>query len=172
MKFFAQCLGEVVFLGALVFCAHPVRIRAQTHARAANSRETNPIAVRILRDPVMVASSCWLLERDPIHPEGPGRWLQVPIRETGDAIPFDGDSADLALGVVADHARPIIRGGDQLMIEENSKLVDARLQAVALQSASTGEIFAVRLRSTGKLVRAVAMAPGRAEFAQGTGVRP
>jgi hypothetical protein len=128
MRFFTQCFGEVVFLGALVFCASPTRIHAQTHARGTNSRQTKPIAVRILRDPILVASSCWLLERDPIHPEGPGRWLQVLNREPGGAIPFDGASADFAFGVVADRARPIIRGGDQLMIEESSKLVDARLQ--------------------------------------------
>jgi flagella basal body P-ring formation protein FlgA len=43
---------------------------------------------------------------------------------------------------------------------------------VALQSAGPGQVFAVRLRSTGKVIRAVALAPGRAEFAQGTGVQP
>jgi hypothetical protein len=171
MKLFAECRGAVVSIVVLAFCPYSARIVAQTLARGASQQPTNSTAVRVLNDPTLIVS-CWLLERDSTHPEGPGRWLQAPSRELGDSIPLNRPITGVARGVVTDHTLPVIHGGDTLMIEEDSKLAEVRLQAVALKSAGPGEIFAVRLRSTGKMILAVAVAPGRAEFAQGTGARP
>jgi hypothetical protein len=162
-----QCLGVVVFIVSLGFCACPGRVLAQSLDSGTSQRGTNSVAVRILKDPALIAS-CWLLERDPTHPEGPPRWRQVPSREPGDSIPLNRP----VTGIVTDRAPAVIRSGDQLTIEEDSKLVEARLQAVALESAGPGEILAVRLRSTGKIIRAVAVAPGRGVFAQESEERP
>jgi flagella basal body P-ring formation protein FlgA len=59
-----------------------------------------------------------------------------------------------------------------MVIEESSDLVETRLQAVALGRAAPGEFLEVRLRMTGKVLRAVALAPGLAEFAHRHEVRP
>jgi flagella basal body P-ring formation protein FlgA len=50
------------------------------------------------------------------------------------------------------------------MVEEHTPIVEAHLEAVALGSAAVGEEFDVRLRVGGKVLRAVALGPGRAEL--------
>lgn len=67
---------------------------------------------------------------------------------------------------------PVIRTGDRLIVEENTALVEARLEAVALGPAQPGSSFNVRLVAGGKIVRAVALGPGRAAFAPVKRVQP
>jgi flagella basal body P-ring formation protein FlgA len=50
-------------------------------------------------------------------------------------------------------------------VEESSPVVEARLEAVALGPAVVGSAFNVRLKIGGKIVRALALAPGRAALA-------
>jgi flagella basal body P-ring formation protein FlgA len=50
-------------------------------------------------------------------------------------------------------------------VEELTGVVDARLEAVALEPAVMGAHFKARLRIGGKVVRAVAVSPGHASFA-------
>jgi flagellar basal body P-ring formation chaperone FlgA len=171
MKFFWQDGAVAIRLAALVFCVHSILIFAQTNAPTANGKTTDSAAPRALKDPSMIGS-CWQLERNPEHPERPGRWLREPMRESCDSIHDQRTSAGSQASQVRTHARPVIRSGDQLTLEENSKLIEARLQAVALESAVQGGILAVRLRTTGNVVRAVALAPGRAEFANESGAKP
>jgi hypothetical protein len=97
----------------------------------------------------------WLLMPDPVHPAGPGRL--VLAGEVHLAIPRPG-----ALAV--EQPRRVIRAGDRLIVEENSAVVEARLEAVALGPAVIGSTLDVRLEIGGKVVRAVALAPGRAVF--------
>jgi len=59
---------------------------------------------------------------------------------------------------------PVLRAGERLMVEEHTPIVEAHLEAVALGSAAVGEEFDVRLRVGGKVLRAVALGPGRAEL--------
>jgi len=66
---------------------------------------------------------------------------------------------------------PMIRSGDKLVIEEHSALVEARLEAVSLGKAVQGAEFNARLAIGGKVVRAVAISPGRAAFATGAGAQ-
>ena len=67
---------------------------------------------------------------------------------------------------------PVIRAGDRLIVEEHTAVVEARLEAVALGPAASGSPFQVRLTIGGKVVRAVALGPGRAAFAAETEARP
>jgi hypothetical protein len=67
---------------------------------------------------------------------------------------------------------PVIHAGDALIIEENSALVEARLEAVALGPAESGWAFNARLKIGGNVVRVVALGPGRAAFAPPTEARP
>ena len=48
------------------------------------------------------------------------------------------------------------------MVEEHTPVVDARLEAVALNPAMAGSVFNVRLSVGGRTMRAVALGPGRA----------
>jgi hypothetical protein len=151
---------------ALIFGIYSAFISAQTLTRATDKPQTGSTILRILKDPVL-DSSCWLLKRDPTHPEGPGTWFRTSLKN----IPILSDNAQLnaGSGVIGRPVHPVIRGGDQLVIEENSDLVDARLQAVALGPAVQGEALEVRLRTTGMVLRAVALGSGRASIVQ---VRP
>ena len=58
----------------------------------------------------------------------------------------------------------MIRAGERLVVEENSAVAVARLEAVALASAVIGSNFEARLTIGGMVVRAQAIAPGRAEL--------
>ena len=98
----------------------------------------------------------WLLMRDPRHPGGPGRLVRVESarnqtrRDKAGVEPFQGE------------LRPFIHAGERLIVEENTPVVEARLEAVALGPAVAGSPLDVRLKIGGKVVRVVASAPGRA----------
>ena len=49
-----------------------------------------------------------------------------------------------------------------VIVEEHTAVVEARLEAMALGPAAVGGAFRARLRMGGKVVRAVALGPGRA----------
>jgi flagella basal body P-ring formation protein FlgA len=66
----------------------------------------------------------------------------------------------------------VIRTGDALLVEEHTAVVDARLEAVALESAAKGARFKTRLEIGGKVVRAIAISPGRAGFAPESEIVP
>ncbi len=123
--------------------------------------------IRSIEDPNL--GQRWLLLRDPDHPGGPGRLLQVaaassgvqpgrPANPTASAAPRPQPAA----------LRPIIHAGDRLVLEENSAVAVVRLEAVALESAPVGSAFRARLKIGGKAVHAVALATGRAAFQPGT----
>jgi hypothetical protein len=94
----------------------------------------------------------WLLVRDASHPAGPGLLLLVSSTRavTTHSTP------------TAETPAPIIRIGDRVIVEENTALVNARLEGVAMAPASAGLAFSVRLSIGGQVMRAVAIAPGRA----------
>lgn len=68
-------------------------------------------------------------------------------------------------------AKPVIHAGEAVQVEEHSAVVDANLQAVALSSAAPGGILRVRLRIGGRVLRARAVAAGRATL-EPAGGRP
>ena len=105
----------------------------------------------------------WLLTQDPGHPAGPGRL--VP----GQASSFAGSQLTSAPSA---RLLPAILTGDRLIVEESTARVDARLEAVALGSAQVGSHFNVRLLIGGKVVRVVALGPGRAALVPQTRPRP
>lgn len=104
------------------------------------------------------SGSVWLLLRDPERPGGPGRLVlaasesHTPAGATKDCVPIPG-------------SQPVIHAGDALIVEEHTAVVDARLAAIALGSAARNAQLKARLRIGGKVVRVVALAPGRAALA-------
>jgi hypothetical protein len=67
---------------------------------------------------------------------------------------------------------PVIHAGDRLIVEENTRVAVARLEAIAMGPALRGSPLNVRLSIGGNVVRAVALGPGRAAFAREVGSRP
>jgi hypothetical protein len=108
----------------------------------------------------------WLLVRDKSNPGGPGRLeLASPGRDQG-AFARQAQG----LGVAPTRPVAIIRPGDKLLLEEHSPTADAYLEGVALGPAWPGSPLNVRLLIGHKVVRAVALAPGRAALVAATEV--
>jgi hypothetical protein len=105
-------------------------------------------------------------EHLPEHPSTPGKSVESTSAESLASRP-----KPVALVMSIKHepvqppVRPMIRAGDHVRVEEHSAVVDARLEAVALGSASAGSVFNVRLAIGGKVMRAIADGPGRATLA-------
>ena len=104
--------------------------------------------VRVIDDPN--TGTRWAVVRDAAQPGGPGRLIKAEQ---------DGRRAS-AHGAEASQP-PVIRVGEHLVAEEHTSRVEATLEAVALESATAGSSLAVRLKMGGRVLRAVAVAPGR-----------
>ena len=141
--------------------ARRMAVSASVSAAARSAGEV----VREIDDPY--TGSRWLLVRNLRDPAGPG--LLVLAAPSGN--PFRSserheDARALTAPAAAPPAfRPVIRAGDRLVVEQNTARIEARLEAVALGPAGAGQSFAARLEAGGKVVRAVAIAPGRANLA-------
>jgi hypothetical protein len=126
-----------------------VHIAAQQQGTAASDAPASVIVEKVIveiDDPNL--GTRWLMRRDPAHPGGPG------VVETAIC------GRESAAG-----AEAVIRGGERVVVDEDSKVVEARLEAIALGSAAAGKAFQARLKIGGKVVRAVAVGVGRATLA-------
>lgn len=111
-----------------------------------------------IRDPQ--TGQRWLMLRDPAHPRWPARLVPA-------------EAADAPTGAVALHAlpQPVIHGGDAILIEETTPVLEAHYDAVALSAAERGKTMKARLKVNGRVVNAVALGPGRAALAVNSGGR-
>jgi hypothetical protein len=115
----------------------------------------------------------WKLMRDPVHPEGPGRLVLVAGPGTEPVSTSTSDAEQPAISATKrTPLRLAIHAGDALIVEENTAVVEARLEAVALRPAAKGAIFRARLRIGGKVVRAIAISAGHAVFATEEAAQP
>lgn len=109
--------------------------------------------LREIKDPSTGAS--WIIMRNPQHPAGPA--LLTAERE---------DPPAAACGISPrETPRLVIHAGDHLVVEEHTPAAESYLEAVAASAAIAGSALDVRLKIGGKVVRAVAIAPGRALMA-------
>lgn len=122
----------------------------------------SPIVARIARS----GSSCWILTRDRDDPALPGLWQRGSGPDCKNPQPAGVSVASHA------YAPLVIRAGDRVIVEDHSPMVDARLQAIALQSAHAGESLRARLVAGGGMVRVLAEGPGQAVLAPQEGLRP
>jgi hypothetical protein len=114
--------------------------------------------LRQIEDPS--TGDLWLLVRDRSRPGGPGRLVLARQETNAQRAISGGAEQPLSRG-----ERPVIHTGDALTVEEHTAVVDARLEAMALEPAVKGAHFKARLKLGGKVVRVVAISPGRAGFA-------
>jgi hypothetical protein len=110
----------------------------------------------------------WLLMRNEQHPGGPGHLVLAAGHASRPA-----DASSQGAGQEREgRLLPVIRTGDRLIVEEHTPVVDAVLAAQALNPAAQGEALDVRLAIGGKIMRAVALGPGRAKLEARSGGRP
>lgn len=107
----------------------------------------------------------WLLVKDEQHLSGPGRLVAIQASAWDSAAAGDEAARSQRLGSAP--VRLLIKTGDRVVVEEHTRIFDARLEAVALEAASAGSNLRVRLRLGGKIVDAVAIGPGLVKMATG-----
>lgn len=105
----------------------------------------------------------WLLVDDASHPGGPGLLLRA-----GEAVLEPKFVEPKAGFPVAAAPLPIIHAGDRIIVERHTAIVDARLEAVAMNPAWAGSALNVRLTAGGQVLRARATALGRAVLVEET----
>ncbi len=161
-------LAALFLAAAFAACCGPAGAQKAEFIEAVHAEPTQ--ALREIDDPPTGAR--WLLLRDGVHPGGPGRLaLATGLRDNGR---IDGKKKDADRKSLAIVGRPsvAIRGGDRLVLEEETAVGAVRLEAVALGPAAPGGSLQARLEIGGKVVRVVALAPGRAALMPQTWARP
>jgi len=104
----------------------------------------------------------WLLLRNPVHPGGPGLLVRHELRKKQNRT--ETETAATQSPLSPPPSIPVIRSGDRLIVEEDTPVVSSHLEATAIGSATAGSVFEARLKIGGKVVRAIALGTGRAEF--------
>ena len=144
MRFRAKTI-RLWALPAAVLCVGEVSGWTQAATSIPETRTVPDARVRILReirDPHTGAR--WLVTANTMNPAGPGRMVQT------------GGNGGSEAPVV------VIHRWDRVVVEEHTGRAEGYLEATALEPASIGSGFRVRLKVGGKVMRAVALAPGRA----------
>ena len=125
-------------------------------------------AVRVVED--HSSHRQWLVERNLERPGWPGR--VVPLRQQllcGDEASLRRNSTGKRMAGGASDM--VIRAGEALIIVEDTKAAHAELTAIAVSNGRRGDEISARLRSSGKLVKAIAAGPGRAALADASSER-
>jgi hypothetical protein len=171
----ARGMGLLVLGAASMACA---QAPAVIHPRAQvmlSSGGLVPAQVGIVEDGEIVREiddpnlgDHWLLMRNDRYPGGPGRLVLVAAHRRASG------NAPLRTANQTDEAKvlPVIRVGDRLTVEEHTRVVDAVLEARALSPAAAGSALEARLTIGGRVVRALALGPGRAVLQPETEARP
>jgi hypothetical protein len=168
--------GIVIGIGVLAIVAASMAIAQAPAAPSAQvllssgglasfEKQAQEEIVREIDDPH--TGDRWLLMRDGRFPGGPGRLVLAEAHRnvTGASGRAAGqpDEAQLI---------PVIHTGDRLIVEEHTAIVDAVLEARALNPATAGAQLEVRLTIGGNVLRVMALGPGRAALIAETGKRP
>ena len=156
-----------IWVAASLLTASGLAAFAQTVTTAGT--QPRPMrAVREINDPACGAR--WFLVPDAAHPGGPGKLIlrRTVLRSTKVREPKDLSGAlpaDVPSGPIVPPPTVIIRGGDRLIIEQNTAVLEARFSAVALEPAVRGQLLRARLNVDGKAVWVQALSPGHAALA-------
>jgi hypothetical protein len=127
-------------------CSLPLVPASGPHATTSPDR-----ILRDIRDPH--TGDHWILLPNRANPAGPGRLVVAAHDDQRRAV------------VCMVSGLPAIRPGDMVVVEEHIAAVEAYLEAVALEPAQLGTRLNVRLKIGNRVVRAVAIAPGRVAMA-------
>lgn len=153
-------LGVVAILAQTAKTAEPGASRVRSSSRGPGANDPVEPVVREIHDPF--TGDRWVLVRDPNCPGGPGRMVLAERAICVGGKQFEGYAYCARIGPARAVEFPVIHSGDRLIVEEHSRVVEARFAAVALGNAPAGAQLKVRLAIGGKVVRAVALAAGEA----------
>jgi Chaperone for flagella basal body P-ring formation len=109
-----------------------------------------PAAASYIDDPLL--GKGWSLVRDCAHPETPGRLVPVPRNAPG--------TAKNVTETVAKTPIVQIRAGESVTLLKDSETLHLRLQAVAMERASRGQLIRVRLTVGKTMLAGVVVGPG------------
>lgn len=134
--------------------SHSAELLVSGHRSADLSALAAPVHILgRFRDPH--TGICWRLLSNPGAPAGPAQ-LVVAKSSEDSCVPYVRAQAEQVAPGFAIHR------GDRVVVEEHTRAVDARLEAAAMGSAMVGSSLDLKLRIGGRVVRALAIAPGRA----------
>lgn len=146
-----------LLVAAPVTIAQTQSVALNMHRRCAGSRQVAgcpggaPVhIVREIKDPH--SGTRWLIIGNAQNPAGPAR---IELASGIDDRVVDAKSEKTASSLV-------IHVGDRVVLEEHTTVVESYFDAVALGPAVAGATLDLRLKIKGKVVRAVAIAPGKA----------
>jgi hypothetical protein len=120
----------------------------------------------------------WQLQTNPAHPEQPGRLVLVNPNNTLPGQPAR--SAKNQPSPAHSSPAPIIHAGDRVTVDQQTEVLHAHFQAVALEPALPGQRMKVRL-SVGDhsargldatILTVLATTPGQARWQASEGTRP
>ena len=115
--------------------------------------QESPGSERVVAERIDPATGArWELVRDAAHPAAPARWVLSAM------------GAGKSSRATAEELKPVIRAGDRIVVEEQTAVLSAWLEATALTSAGSGGELRARLAIGGRVLEARAIAPGRAEI--------
>ena len=161
----------VLWSAAFLVAAGPLDFELMWAAPAEHSVLPTPQrATREIAD--RATGIAWLLVKDNGHPGGPGRLVAVDEAHAESRQPNARSGVGAVSVTLLPPLYPILRGGDPIVIEEDSPVVHLRLAGVALEPACAGQSLEARLEVGGKAVRVVALGPGRARLAAIPGAKP
>ena len=167
----AKVLGEMILAGAILSVAFAQTAGRPTPSQAgsfkppaADPNIASTSIVREINDPH--SGVRWLLLVNALHPGEPGRMVRADTFRGEFQKPKAAGQKAPALFQLAIHA------GERVIVEEHSQVVDARLDAVALNPAAVGGVVRVRLAVGGRVVRALAVDTGRVALDEGKEGRP
>ncbi len=123
---------------------------------AAGGRIVNERIVSERTDPGTGAR--WMLMRDTEHPAAPAHWLLVEA----------GRERAAGAGAAAPGEKLMIYAGDRIVVEEQTSVMSAWLEATALTSAGTGGELRARLAIGGRVLAVRAIGPATAEMEEET----
>lgn len=137
-------VGGIVWATALALSL--VIARAQSVSTPHSAVGSPQHILRAITDPH--TGQQWLLVANEENPAGPGRLVMASCFAA---------HRDARITAFAIHA------GDKIVVEEHGLAMDAYLEATALETAAVGSQFKVRLKIGGRVLKAVALGPGKAE---------
>lgn len=164
-------IGFLTWTAMISIAQSSSRSNPSTHAIASASDSQRAIEeiVREIDDPA--TGDRWLLKRNAQDSAGPGRMVLLARKNTLPA-PAVNSAGSARGGVEAGDSLALFRAGDHLIVEQHTRLIDAVLDAIALSPAREGESFRARLSIGGRVVKAIAVAPGHAILLPDSGARP
>ena len=171
-------IATIISLLMATFIAHPeVPQESATVLSISSSAAATAVHAADQRTPV----------REIDDPQTGARWMLYASTDGGPGkllLVQPGVDPLVQSGVLANHTttgvwnqvplqlKPIIRGGERVLVEEHTPVVDALLEAIALGPARQDATLRVRLKIGGAIVQAVVLGPGRVAFAPLTGDKP